>query len=208
MKFISLSLASLASLAALVNAAPGTAGTEFGLLVLRSATPVHLSSLSYVNNELVIAQSPEYFTGVWTSDGHVKINGTELYLAVDDKHNLVGAKTGSVFDIVDDYYFATNGSEAFTAVQATSSWSIFVGSVDTTSTSYPIALRVITNTASSSAAVSTTSAPATATSSVAVVTSTAAANTTTGAAQVNGASSYGLNAAAAAAAIVGGALFL
>lgn len=181
-------------------------GVEIGLLVLRSTTPVHLSSPRIDTDGKLVIRSDEslpYFSGIADSQGYIKIVGSsDKYLAVGADNTLQTSTTGSVFDS-DGYYFVYNNSQAFTAVSAGSGYDLVAGSVSGTApTVYSVALRVITNeaTTSGSSATSTSGASST-TSELPQVTTSDAAQTTLP--QVNGASSYGAGAAAALAGVAG-----
>lgn len=181
MKFI---LFSLAALAALAEAAPGVAGTKFGLLTLRSASPVHFSQPAISGGRLVINFGDVDFIGVWTSEGYAKIDdGSGLYLSVDETSQaLVASSKPTVFDI-DGRLFATAGSTDFGAVlnEGNNTYNIYTGKATTTGTSLGISFIVLQDSPTSSDGAETSTASATslaASSSTPVVTSVPAASST------------------------------
>ncbi|VVT55379.1 uncharacterized protein SAPINGB_P004567 [Magnusiomyces paraingens] len=214
MKF---SAIAFAAIVALVEAAV-PAGTKFGLVSIRSGSPVQYASASLNSDNQVVlgatvSSSDDYLTAVNVGDGSLSIEGTDLYLGLNSDKALVATSTPSkIFSFSDDRYLAIDGSDAITAVSESSYYSVYAGAVTTDKTTYGIALLItsaVTGSSSSSAAASSaaasSSAATTATQSAPAVVSSAAPSTTL--AQVNGAASKG-SVFAAAVAAVGGALLL
>lgn len=207
----------LASALAAVAQAAIEPNTAFGLITLRSASPVHLLSPSVdTDGRLVVNGSKNYFSGTFLPDGRVRTGGTDQWLSVGTDGALrVATAKPTVFGVADDYPTLTlNGSWGFTAVPEGSKYVLYAGKKSDAG-DYLISLRVNwadeLNRTSSSTANSTHTASATATSTI--VTSvvsheaTATSAATTAVHQVNGASSYSV--AGAAVLLAGaGALFL
>ncbi|VVT50488.1 uncharacterized protein SAPINGB_P002780 [Magnusiomyces paraingens] len=175
MKFIVLSFASMAALAQ----AAFTPGASFGLLTIRSGSPVHLTSPSISDNKLVLGSSSDYFTGTFTTEGYVKVKGTDLYLAVASDKSIVLSSTPSTFD-VDGTYFSADGTEGFSAVLENSVYALYSGDVTTTNTKYNVIFRVLWDESSSGASsvASSTAKTSTVATSSAVHTTSAAHNST------------------------------
>lgn len=158
MKFIILA----SSLAAVAQAAI-EANTGFGLLVLRSGTPVHLSSPTVDSNgKLVIGAGEDYFNGVFRANGTISTSTSNEWLSVGSDGSLeVSSSSDSTFEVASDYpYLEYDNSEAFTAVLEGDTYYLYAGNKQTNNTFYNIALSVIwsknsTVTTSSNSTVST-----------------------------------------------------
>lgn len=73
----------LASALAAVAQAAIEPNTAFGLITLRSASPVHLLSPSVdTDGRLVVNGSKNYFSGTFLPDGRVRTGGTDQWLSV------------------------------------------------------------------------------------------------------------------------------
>lgn len=196
----------LASALAAVAQAAIEPNTAFGLITLRSASPVHLLFPSVdTDGRLVVNGSKDYFSGTFLPDGRVRTGGTDQWLSVGTDGALrVATAKPTVFGVADDYPTLTlNGSWEFTAVPEGTKYVLYAGKKSDAG-DYLISLRVNwvdeLNRTSSSTANTTASATATSTIVTSVSSSheaTATATATTTVHQVNGASSYSVAGAAA-----------
>ncbi|KAF5093535.1 hypothetical protein D0Z00_004016 [Geotrichum galactomycetum] len=190
MKFTSTAL--LAAVASLVAAAPEV-GTPFGLITIRSGSPVQNSGLSVAADNTVEINSANknWLTGTFEKDGKISL-GEGKYLAVSD-NNLVFTSEGATFSTDDSDHLTYEGSAGFYAAADGNIYKIKTSKYDASDKDYGVALRVFYTPSTSAAASS--GASSSASTGVAVVGPT---NTTIP--QVNGVAQ---NAAVVGAAVVG-----
>lgn len=208
---------SAAAFAALVSAEIKQGG--IGLMVIRSGSPVHLSTIAAEGDEVFIGKGP-FFSGMILPDGRIRTGGTDKWLTVNSEGKLIIGTPPASWEVDRTYLGAKD--KGFVAVEDGDKYFIYTVPLEEGAApegSIPIALKVLYNDEleggeSSSAAATITSAPGgnnTATD-VPVVTETVTkcdkeGVCTTHIPQVNGAAAVG-SFAGAAAAVVGAALFL
>ncbi|KAF5100621.1 hypothetical protein DV451_002506 [Geotrichum candidum] len=194
MKFTSTAL--FATVASLVAAAPEI-GVPFGLITIRSGSPVQNSGISFAadNTAEINSANKNWFNGTFEADGKVSL-GNGKYLTVSD-NNLVFTSEGATFSTDDSDHLTYEGSSGFYAVADGNIYKIKTSGYDATDKDYGVALRVF-YTSSSSGSSGASSSSASSSSASTGVAAVGATNTTVP--QVNGA---GQNAAVLGAAVVG-----
>lgn len=196
---------------------------SIGLMVIRSGSPIHLSSISAEGSDVFIGQGP-FFSGMILPDGRIRTGGTDSWLTVNSEGKVVIGSPPLNWGVEDGDYL-TAKDKSFVAVKEGDKYSIYTVPTSETSASadsIPFSLRIIySNSEDGEASSEASSETATITSSpannetatdVPVVTETVTkchedGTCTTGVPQVNGAAAIG-SFAGAAAAVVGAALFL
>lgn len=171
MKFFSI----VASLVAVAHAAiqPNTA---FGLITIRSGSQLQYATLQQTSSGKLVAgaSSGNDFTGFFLADGRVRVGGTDQWLTVDsDKQLAVATAAPTNFGVDDsDHLTSSDGSSGFYALPAAgNTYNIFAGT-SSDPNAIGVAIRVVWNSASSSASAS--AAPSTTISTHASVASSAA----------------------------------
>ncbi|KAF5092847.1 hypothetical protein D0Z03_002670 [Geotrichum reessii] len=196
MKFSSAGL--LAITASIVAAAPEV-GKVFGLITIRSGSPVQNAGLSVAadNTVEINSSNKDWVTGTFQEDGTISL-GEGKFLGVSD-NNLVTTSEGAIFSADDSDHLSYEGSTGFTAVSNNGIYKIKTSKVSAGPDDYNVALRIFYT----GAIASQTSSASGASSAIAPVAT--AQNSTIS--QVNGASQ---NSAVFGAALVGvaGALLI
>lgn len=183
MKFIAIA-------AALVSVAQAAiqGNTAFGLVAIRSGSPVHLSSAALdSNNNLYLGGSSNYFTGFMLPDGRVRVGGVDSWLTIaEDSSLVVGSASPYNFGVDDSNHLTYNGNSGFLAVLEHNVYQLYANSSAGDSNSYTVALRVDWSSSSSSSAEASASGSSVASTGASSVASTHASTVTSNSIGTNG----------------------
>ncbi|VVT54157.1 uncharacterized protein SAPINGB_P003935 [Magnusiomyces paraingens] len=171
--FIALSVFAAAAQAAIQG------NTAFGLIVIRSGSPVQYSSLKEDSNRKLVIDSSisTDFTGFFLPDGRVRVGGTDSWLAVgSDEQLAVLTATPQNFGVDDNNWLTlSDGTSNFYLLSSgDSTYNVYNGAGYSQSNAIGIALRVVwdeTNSTSSESVASSTVASSIASSSHSAVAS-------------------------------------
>lgn len=146
---------------ALVAQAAINPNSAIGLLVIRSGSPVHLTSpVVGLDGKLSVGSgSGDYFTGFLLPDGRIRTGGTDSWLTVGSDSSLSVGLPPTNFEVDASDHLVFNGSSGFiAALEDAGYYSLYSSAASLPGkTTYAVILRVIENSAASSLAVSPTS---------------------------------------------------